>query len=60
MKHDSAHADALFNLAQIELNDGDLAAAKARFETYLSGKPPPDWAEKARRAILYCAAQLSA
>lgn len=60
LDRDSGHADALFNLAQIEMSRGDLVAAKARFETYLSGHPPEDWAEKARRAILYCNAKLSA
>lgn len=60
LARDARHADALFNLAQIELNGGDLAAAKARFEEYLAADPPSDWAEKARKAILYCTAKLSA
>jgi len=60
LARDSRHADALFNLAQIDLNAGDLAAAKARFEEYLAADPPSDWAEKARKAILYCTAKLSA
>jgi tetratricopeptide (TPR) repeat protein len=60
LARDARHADALFNLAQIELSGGDLAAAKARFEQYLAADPPSDWAEKARKAILYCTAKLSA
>lgn len=60
LARDARHADALFNLAQIDLNAGDLAAAKARFEQYLAADPPSDWAEKARKAILYCTAKLSA
>ena len=60
LDRDGAHADALFNLAQLELNRGDLLAARARFETYLSGQPPADWADKARKAIVYLNARLSA
>jgi tetratricopeptide (TPR) repeat protein len=53
-------ADARFNLAQLELKRGEIAAAKAQFETYLAADPPEEWAAKARKAILYCAARLSA
>lgn len=60
LARDARHADALFNLAQIDLSAGDLAAAKARFEAYLAVDPPSDWAEKARKAILYCKTGLSA
>lgn len=60
LARDARHADALFNLAQIELSGGNIAAAKQRFEAYLAADPPPDWADKARKAILYCAAKLSA
>jgi tetratricopeptide (TPR) repeat protein len=60
LKRDAMHADALFNLAQLDLNGGDIAAAKARFEAYLAADPPSDWAEKARRAISYCNARLRA
>ncbi|MBL8550303.1 MAG: tetratricopeptide repeat protein [Hyphomonadaceae bacterium] len=56
---DPAHLDALFNLAQLDLQRGDLKAAKARYEDYLAGDPPPDWAAKARKAIMYCTAQLA-
>jgi len=60
LARDAANGDALFNLAQIELRGGDVAAAKARFEAYLAANPPSEWAEKARKAILYCNAKLSA
>jgi tetratricopeptide (TPR) repeat protein len=54
-----AHLDALFNLAQLDLKRGDVKAAKARYEQYLAGGPPADWAVKARKAIAYCNAQLA-
>lgn len=54
------YADARFNLAQIELKRGALGEAKAHFERYLETGPPPDWADKARRAILYCATAIGA
>lgn len=54
------YADARFNLAQLELTRGALADAKEHYERYLAGNPPAEWAEKARRAIHYCAASLSA
>jgi tetratricopeptide (TPR) repeat protein len=60
LKLDPDYADALFNLAQLELKRGALAEAKMHFERYLSHNPPAEWAEKARRAILYCATALSA
>jgi len=54
------YADARFNLAQLELKRGAVADAKAHFELYLCADPPPDWAAKARKAIQYCTAKLSA
>ena len=45
-----------FNLAQLHLKRGALLEAKADFERYLASSPPADWAEKARRGILYCSA----
>ena len=54
------YSDARFNLAQLDLKRGALAEAKMHFERYLAEGPPPEWAEKARRAIQYCAAALSA
>ena len=57
---DPNYADAVFNLAQLKMSRGELAAAKALYERYLALDPPPDWAHTARKAILYCTAQLSA
>ncbi|MBI1187849.1 MAG: tetratricopeptide repeat protein [Alphaproteobacteria bacterium] len=54
------YADARFNLAQLELKRGAVADAKSHFELYLFTDPPSDWAAKARRAIQYCTARLSA
>ncbi len=56
LRIDPGYADARFNLAQLQLKRGALAEAKAEFERYLSADPPADWADKARRAIRYCAA----
>jgi tetratricopeptide (TPR) repeat protein len=53
---DPTHADAVFNLAQLRLRAGDVDVARSLYERYLTLDPPPDWAETARRAILYCAA----
>ena len=53
------HSDAVFNLAQIFMRMDEIAKAKALYERYLTLDPPPDWAATARRAITYCAAQLS-
>jgi tetratricopeptide (TPR) repeat protein len=53
-----AHADAVFNLAQLTMKAGDLAAAKALYERYLTLDPPDDWAQTARKAIVYCAGHL--
>jgi tetratricopeptide (TPR) repeat protein len=60
LDRDARNADALFNLAQIELGVGNLLAARERFEAYLDVDPPADWAEKARKAISYLNARLSA
>lgn len=57
---DSRHPDAMFNLAQLRMRSGDGAAAIPLYERYLALDPPEDWAAKARRAIQYCAAALSA
>lgn len=57
---DATHADAVFNLAQLRMKSGDVGAAKALYERYLTLDPPPDWAATARKAITYCAAELSA
>ena len=54
------HPDAIFNLAQLRVKAGDTVGAKALYERYLALNPPEDWALKARRAIQYCAAVLSA
>jgi tetratricopeptide (TPR) repeat protein len=56
---DPAHADALFNLAQLRMQAGDIAAAKALYERYLALDPPDAWAATARKALTYCAAQLT-
>jgi len=60
LKADDAHSDATFNLAQLRMKAGDTAAAIPLYERYLALDPPEDWALKARRAIQYCAAALSA
>ncbi len=57
---DQTHSDAVFNLAQLRMKAGQMAAAKKLYECYLTLDPPDDWAATARRAILYCAAHLSA
>jgi tetratricopeptide (TPR) repeat protein len=57
---DPKHADAVFNLAQLKMKAGDIVGAKALYERYLDLDPPEDWAAMARRAIIYCAARLSA
>ena len=57
---DPAYCDALFNLAQLRMKAGEMEAAKALYERYLALDPPADWAATARKAILYCAARLSA
>jgi tetratricopeptide (TPR) repeat protein len=60
LRIDPDYADARFNLAQLELKRGALAEAKMHFERYLASDPPAEWAIKARRAIQYCAAAISA
>ncbi len=57
---DPKYADAVFNLAQLRMNAGEMAAAMALFERYLALDPPREWAQTARKAILYCLAKLSA
>jgi tetratricopeptide (TPR) repeat protein len=57
---DASHPDAVFNLAQLRMKAGAIAEAKALYESYLALDPPEDWARTARKAIQYCAAQLSA
>jgi tetratricopeptide (TPR) repeat protein len=57
---DPTHSDAVFNLAQLRMKAGQVGAAKALYERYLALDPPDDWAAKARKAIVYCAARLSA
>jgi tetratricopeptide (TPR) repeat protein len=60
LQEEPRHLDALFNLAQLRMKAGDMGAAKALYERYLALDPPDDWAATARKAILYCAAGLSA
>jgi tetratricopeptide (TPR) repeat protein len=57
---DPTHSDAVFNLAQLTMRADDMAAAKALYERYLALDPPDDWAQTARKAILYCTAQMPA
>jgi tetratricopeptide (TPR) repeat protein len=57
---DPRHSDAVFNLAQLRMKAGEMGAAKALYEHYLALDPPDDWAAKARKAITYCLASLSA
>jgi tetratricopeptide (TPR) repeat protein len=57
---DPLHSDAVFNLAQLRMKAGQMGAAKALYERYLALDPPDDWAAKARKAITYCTARLSA
>jgi tetratricopeptide (TPR) repeat protein len=54
------HSDAVFNLAQLRMRTDEMDNAKALFERYLALNPPDEWAAKARKAIAYCAARLSA
>ncbi len=58
LEADPDHSDALFNLAQLKMKAGDMAAAKALYERYLGLGPPDVWAQTARKALRYCAAQL--
>lgn len=57
---DPLHSDAVFNLAQLKMKAGDMAEAKRLYERYLALGPPEPWAQTARKAIRYCAAQLPA
>ena len=57
---DPRHADAVFNLAQLTMKSGEMGAAKTLFERYLALDPPDAWASLARKAVIYCAAHLSA
>jgi hypothetical protein len=56
---DPAYADAVFNLAQLRMKAGEMAAARALFEQYLTLDAPADSAATARKAILYCSAQMA-
>jgi tetratricopeptide (TPR) repeat protein len=60
LQADPRHSDAVFNLAQLRLQAGALDDAKRLYERYLTLDPPADWAATARKAIIYCAARLSA
>jgi tetratricopeptide (TPR) repeat protein len=57
---DPTHSDAVFNLAQLRMGADEMGNAKGLFERYLALNPPDDWAAKARKAIAYCSARLSA
>ena len=57
---DPGYSDAVFNLAQLRMKAGEMVAARKLYERYLALGPPEDWAQTARRAIQYCAAQTSA
>jgi hypothetical protein len=39
---------------------GAMSEAKALYERYLALGPPDEWAATARKAIVYCASELSA
>ncbi len=56
---DPTYADAVFNLAQLRMAAGDLPAAQSLYARYLTLGPPPDWAATARKALLYCTAQIA-
>jgi tetratricopeptide (TPR) repeat protein len=58
LESDPSHPDALFNLAQLRMKAGELHEAKTLYESYLALGPSDEWAVVARKAILYCAAQL--
>ena len=60
LKADPANSDAVFNLAQLRMQADEMGNAKALFERYLALDPPDEWAAKARKAIAYCSARLSA
>jgi hypothetical protein len=53
------HSDALFNLAQLRMQAGEMGAAKALYERYLALDPPDEWAATARKAIVYCMANVA-
>jgi hypothetical protein len=38
---------------------GEMGAAKALYERYLTLDPPHAWAQTARKAIRYCSASLT-
>jgi tetratricopeptide (TPR) repeat protein len=57
---DPTHADAVFNLAQLRMKAGEMGAAKALYERFLTLGPSADWAATARKAIVYCSARMSA
>jgi tetratricopeptide (TPR) repeat protein len=57
---DPDYADAVFNLAQLRMKAGAMGEAKGLYERYLALDPPEAWAATARKAILLCAARLSA
>jgi tetratricopeptide (TPR) repeat protein len=59
LETEPAHSDAVFNLAQILMQTGNIARAKSLYEQYLALDPPADWAATARKAITYCTARLS-
>jgi len=60
IEHDASYADALFNLARLQMKAGELVSAKTLYEQYLALNPPAEWAATARKAITYCSARLSA
>ena len=57
---DPEHSDAVFNLAQLRMKAGEMGVAKALYERYLALDPPDEWGARARKAIIYCTARLSA
>ena len=60
LKRDDDFAQALFNLAQLELQFGNSDAAVALFDRYLRLDPPNDWREIATKARTAAAGQLRA
>jgi predicted TPR repeat methyltransferase len=56
---DTDYADAVFNLAKLELDAGDLPAARRWWVRYLELDADSAWARKAARGIRFVDLQLA-
>jgi cytochrome c-type biogenesis protein CcmH/NrfG len=52
---DPGYADAVYNLATLAFEAGDLEGARRWWERYLELDPDSDWARTAERGIRYVA-----